>query len=82
MGYNFSKTLGCETLLYMIHGAHENFQGRVTMLGVIMPNPNQLDHFEYQEMMSCQMNYDKTVGAEYHHDFVWDRHFRSKGTTL
>jgi hypothetical protein len=51
------------------------------MLGVIMPNSNQLDHFEYQEMMSHQMNRDKIVRAEYHHNFVWDRHFRSKGTT-
>jgi hypothetical protein len=39
-GYNSNKALGCETLLYMIHGVHDNSQGGVTMLGVIMPNPN------------------------------------------
>jgi hypothetical protein len=49
---------------------NDNSQGGVTMLGVIMPNPNQLDHFEYQEMMSHQMNCDKTLRVEYHHDFV------------
>jgi hypothetical protein len=32
-------------------------------------------------MMSHQMNCDKTLRVEYHHDFVWDRNFRNKRAT-